>query len=57
MTDKEGRIYMNNSNDTQHSSMQEQMLNQVPVNLKQEENQMYIPIYQNRYKPDENINI
>ena len=56
--DRQGRenTYMNNGNDTQHSNMQEHIVNQTPLNHKQEENQKHIPVHQNRDKPDQNTN-
>ena len=51
--DRQGRedIYMSNSTDTQQSNMQEHIINKIPVNGKQEENQKHIPIHPHRDKP------
>ena len=45
--------YINNNNGTQHSNMQEHIVNRIPASCEQEENQKQIPIHRNIGKPDE----
>ena len=54
--DRQGRedTYMNSSNDTWHSNLQEHNVNEIPVTCKWEKGQMHILIHWNRYRPDEN---
>ena len=56
MTGKEVRIHMKNNSDTQHSNMQEYIVNRIPVSSEQEENQKQIPIHKNIDKLDERTN-
>ena len=48
--------YMNNNNDTQHSNMQEQIVNRIPASCEQEENPKQVPLHRNIDEPDESTN-
>ena len=48
--------FMNNYNDTQHSNMQEHIVNRIPTGCEQEESEKQIPTHKNIGKLDDKSN-